>query len=245
MFFAVLPFALFGIVVITFPVPVHWDAAAAWVLALDGVLVLCLIGLWPYHRLWLVRRLLAGMAAVSFGRTALGESEPLALDDLIAARKKARESWACFVERWPLARTALVQVRLHLPEYEDQAGTPVLFARGAHVTVVELREREDTPEDDAWEPVAFAVWGEVLDASPHRVRVRLDATVPESFDVPATCEVDRRQVCDWELEMPDGSLEGGYGLRVRAALAWKNGTWLPRMVRRRLRRCRSLPEPTS
>ncbi len=297
-FFAVLPFALFGIAAVTFPVPVHLKTeAVAAVVAFDGLVVLCLLALWPYHRLWFAHRLLAGMAAVflsgvlawsigtgvselpsldAFGKLLFGlfvvgilaflagffafhgrppwlDAEWWPLDDLLAAREPARASWERFVERWPSARAALVQVRLHDPDYEVVSGTPALLGGDVHANVIEFREPEEsaevTPEEheeedgDPW--AAIAIWGEVLEASPERVRVRLSPPEPGSFEVPPMCEVDRRQVCDWELEMPDGSIEGAYGLRARAASARHHGVRLPRSVRRRLRRCRPLPEPAS
>lgn len=272
-FFVALPFALYGIAAFTLPPPGQpgsWPLSA--VLTFDGLLALSLVFLWPYHRL---RRLVAGIAAVffavllawlvftgvselpspvAFRKLLLGpvlagcpaylcayfalRGRPLwvparwlrreAPDPLLlAVRAQAGASWTRFLERWPSARAARVQVQIH------GQGTPICLPGGAPANQIEFRRAIN----------ALTIWGKVLEASPESVRVELRSR--DHSLVVGTCEAQLRQVCDWELVMRDGTIEGAYGLRAYAALASKLGTRLPGRDRRRLRRCRPLPTPTS
>ena len=241
-FWALAPCLVLGMAVILLPGgPGDFGHVAAVVLCeLAGLLLL--FSLWPYHDVPLVRRALAGLVALTY-LAMLVEALARGADGLGAKIAFGLIGWPCVV--YALRgrfrdESPIDPDEVQLPEARAEALAQIprfleLWPR-ASAASVRFDLEVEPPADLAEVPAIETVWAEVLavDERSRRVRVALPGK-----DGARSAELSLDRLSDWEIVLPDGSLEGHFTARALVALAAGAGWEVPARVRRRLRRCRS------
>lgn len=210
-FFAALPFVLFGILAFSLPAPEPpGGLPLSGLLGLDGVLVLFLVVLWPYHR---GGRLAAGMAAVWLA----------ALLAWLLATGVAEFPSAVAFRKLLLGPVVVGSLAYACGAFALRARPPWRLARDWHRNRVRAREEARA---HAARKQARATWTRFLELRPEarvaRVQVRLRGSDGDGSEMP---------VC-----RSDGEHEFEFQRTVKTILIW--GTVLdagPETVRIQLR----------
>lgn len=249
LFWSLVPCLLAGAAVVTFPVDYDDGFQLAAVLACDVVALLLVLSLWPYQRIAGVRRLLMGSVAVLYTYYLATAWLPGWVPDKGEPSSRWLATAGFFVIGWPtwvyafLGRFRLVPEPLLIDENE-----PLLLAayEDARTALPRLREAFATCPETTLVRFPFRtdadtlehLWGELLELRAAELRVRV-ATQPIEHEAELTEHTfPLSDLEDWEVEFPDGTLEGGWTTRAMVALAERESLPVPREIERRLLRYR-------
>ncbi|MEM7307500.1 MAG: hypothetical protein AAF682_12555 [Planctomycetota bacterium] len=250
LFWALAPALLVGAAVITLPPDYADGFALAAVLFCDAAALLLLLALWPYHRVPGARRLLTGLVFAA-ALHQLGEAwVPAWVPSKGTPPARLGATLGFLAVGLPCLTYALFgRFRRGPAAVEVPSDDPLLHAayRDARQTLPRLRELFPARCEAALVHFPFAtdtgavenLWGLLLELGDAAARVRVltppfthEGTPPEEW----TVALD--ELLDWEAELPDGTVAGGYGTRALCAYAERESLPIPWAVRRRLRRYR-------
>jgi hypothetical protein len=131
----------------------------------------------------------------------------------------------------PLMTRAVELARASHPRMRE------LCARGLATLVhfpFDSRPAEGDGGDERSETVRENLWGEVLELSAASARVRV-VTPPHFHCEPVdVLDVPIAKLLDWEIELEDGSIEGGFATRAMAAVSEREGLDVPPWIAKRL-----------
>lgn len=75
------------------------------------------------------------------------------------------------------------------------------------------------------------VWGRLITVQESSLRCTIETPpVAGSGPADATVQTDVRELEDWQVALPDGSIRGGYTTRAQARIAERDGHRIPRHV---------------
>lgn len=256
-FWTLAPALVLGMSVILMPGGPWDEEHVGAVILCEAAGVLLLFSLWPYHRLPFVRRALAGLVAATYLVYAFdalwpqvfdwrGSSNPvLALAGLIVIGAPCTLYALLGRFRWRPAPLAIDPDEPLLLRASDQARAriPRLFELWPDAAEAHVRfpfESQPADEEEGIEPLVEHLWGKVLTLAPRSVSVRVLTPPVYGTLEQETLELPLANVSDWEVELRDGSLEGGFTTRAMVAWAEREGQDVPVEITRRLPRYRDV-----